>query len=140
MMDTTFWPTDAQAARLTRTVRRSEDKQSLEEIHQDKGVTPALIEKLGPGTKIPAPILADIGGGQVAIYANRFAEPAGGLYSTASDRRTLRHDRWRAVATLRAVHESRGGDLWQAGVVSAIAECNDNESAEPSHYSPGQRQ
>jgi len=85
MKDTTFWPTDSQAARLARTARRSEDKQSLEEIHLDKGVTPALIVRLGRGTKVPAPILADMGIGQIANYANRFAEPAGGLYSTASD-------------------------------------------------------
>jgi CubicO group peptidase (beta-lactamase class C family) len=85
MKDTTFWPTDAQADRLARTARRSEDKQSLEEIHLDKRVTPALIARLGRGTKVPAPMLADMGIGQIANYANRFAEPAGGLYSTASD-------------------------------------------------------
>jgi CubicO group peptidase (beta-lactamase class C family) len=85
MKDTTFWPTDAQAARLARTARRSEDKQSLEEIHLDKRVTPALIARLGRSTKVPAPILADMGIGQIANYADRFAEPAGGLYSTASD-------------------------------------------------------
>ena len=85
MKDTTFWPTEAQAARLARTVRRSEDKESLEEIHQDKGITPELIEKLGHGTKVPAPVLADMGMGQILFYANRFAEPAGGLYSTAPD-------------------------------------------------------
>jgi CubicO group peptidase (beta-lactamase class C family) len=85
MKDTTFWPTDAQAARLAKTVRRSQDKQSLEEIRLDKGVTPALITRLGRGTKVPAPILADMGIGQLTFYANRFAEPAGGLYSTGAD-------------------------------------------------------
>jgi CubicO group peptidase (beta-lactamase class C family) len=85
MKDTTFWPNAAQAARLTRTARRGEDKQSLEEIHQDRGLTPAQIEKLNAEAHVPAPILADMGIGQTTIYAHRFAEPAGGLYSTAPD-------------------------------------------------------
>jgi CubicO group peptidase (beta-lactamase class C family) len=85
MKDTTFWPSEEQAARLARTARRGEDKQSLEEIKQDKGLTPAVIERLGAGVKVPAPILADMGGGQIFNYSNHFTEPAGGLYSTAAD-------------------------------------------------------
>jgi CubicO group peptidase (beta-lactamase class C family) len=85
MQDTTYWPTEAQAARLARTARRSKDGGSLEEIHLAQNVTPALIERLGHGTQVPMPMLEEMGIGQIANYAHRFAEPAGGLYSTASD-------------------------------------------------------
>lgn len=85
MKDTTFWPTEEQAARLARSVRRADDKKSLEEIHHEKGLTPALIEKLGHGVKVPAPMLADMGGGIIPEYAHRYGQPAGGLFSTAAD-------------------------------------------------------
>jgi CubicO group peptidase (beta-lactamase class C family) len=85
MKDTTFWPTEAQAARLAHTARRAKDKQSLEEVEFDKGVTPALIERLGLGAKVPAPMIADMGIGQITYYGHHFTEPAGGLYSTAAD-------------------------------------------------------
>jgi CubicO group peptidase (beta-lactamase class C family) len=85
MKDTTFWPTEAQAARLARTALRSKDSGSLEEIQLARNVTPALIERLGHGAKVPLPMLEDMGIGQIANYAHHFAEPAGGLYSTASD-------------------------------------------------------
>jgi CubicO group peptidase (beta-lactamase class C family) len=85
MKDTTFWPTEAQAARLARTARRSKDGAGLEEIHLAQNVTPALIERLGHGAKVSLPMLAEMGVGQIANYAHHFAEPAGGLYSTAAD-------------------------------------------------------
>lgn len=85
MQDTTFWPTEAQAWRLARTARRSKDSASLEEIQLARNVSPALIERLGHGAKVPLPMLEDMGIGQIANYAHHFAEPAGGLYSTASD-------------------------------------------------------
>jgi CubicO group peptidase (beta-lactamase class C family) len=84
MKDTTFWPTAEQAARLAHTAKRAEDK-SLEEIAHDQGVTPALIEKLGHGVKVPPAMITDMGVGVVTDYAKRYAMPAGGLYSTASD-------------------------------------------------------
>ena len=85
MKDTTFWPTEEQASRLARTSKRAADKTSLEEIHHEKGLTPALIEKLGHGVKVPAPLLADMGGGMLTDYASHYGEPAGGLFSTADD-------------------------------------------------------
>jgi len=84
MKDTTFWPTEEQASRLAHTAKRAEDN-SLEEIAHDQGVTPALIEKLGHGVKVPTPMIADMGIGVVTDYASHYAMPAGGLYSTASD-------------------------------------------------------
>lgn len=85
MKDTTFWPTEEQAARLARSARRAEDKKSLEEVQQDKGLTPTTIARLGNGVAVPAPVLADMGVDMVFCYANRYADPAGGLFSTASD-------------------------------------------------------
>jgi CubicO group peptidase (beta-lactamase class C family) len=85
MKDTTFWPTEAQAARLARTARRNKGSGALEEIQLAQNVTPALIERLGHGTKVPMPMLEDMGIGQIANYAHHSTEPAGGLYSTAAD-------------------------------------------------------
>ncbi|MGV3663564.1 MAG: serine hydrolase domain-containing protein [Prosthecobacter sp.] len=85
MKDITFWPDEEQAARLAHSARRGEDKKSLEEVHLDKGLTQALIEKLGRGVKVPAPMLADMGMGLLSSYSSRFADPAGGLFSTAGD-------------------------------------------------------
>lgn len=85
MKDTTFWPNEEQASRLAHSARRAADKKTLEEVELDKNLSPALIQKLGRGVKVPAPMLADMGLGIVSDYANRFAEPAGGLFSTAAD-------------------------------------------------------
>ena len=85
MKDTTFWPTEEQAARLARSARRAEDQKSLEEVQQDKGLTPATIKRLSNGVMVPAPVLADMGVDMVFCYAHRYADPAGGLYSTAND-------------------------------------------------------
>ena len=85
MKDTTFWPTEEQAQRLARSARSTPDKKGLEEVRQDANLTPALIEKLGRGVKAPAALLTDMGGGVISDYTNRYAQPAGGLYSTARD-------------------------------------------------------
>lgn len=85
MQDTTFWPTEEQAARLAHGARRAADKKSLEEVNLAENITPALIERVGRGVKVPAPMLADMGLSPLSNYAARFAEPAGGLYSTATD-------------------------------------------------------
>lgn len=85
MKDTTFWPNEEQASRLAHSARRAEDKKSLEEVCLDKGLTQALIEKLGRGVKVPAPMLADMGMGLLSSYSSRYADPAGGLFSTAVD-------------------------------------------------------
>ena len=85
MKDTTFWPTDQQAKRLARSARFTADKTGLEEVKLDKGVTPALIQRLGHGVTAPPAMLSDFGIGTIFDYANHFAEPAGGMFSTASD-------------------------------------------------------
>jgi CubicO group peptidase (beta-lactamase class C family) len=88
MKDTTFWPTEDQARRLARSARRAADKTSLEDVQQDKGLPQAVIEKQlsqGKEIKVPASILADMGGGMIPDYVHRYAEPAGGLFSTAHD-------------------------------------------------------
>lgn len=85
MKDTTFWPNEEQARRLARSVRLNDDKDALEEVQLDKGITPELVEKLGKGVKVPEAMIAEMGMGQLAFYANRFCEPAGSLFSTAPD-------------------------------------------------------
>ena len=85
MQDTTFWPTEAQALRLARSARFTADKSTLEEVKLDKDLTPALIAKLGHGVTAPPALLADFGMGKILDYANHYAEPAGGLFSTAGD-------------------------------------------------------
>jgi CubicO group peptidase (beta-lactamase class C family) len=85
MTDTTFWPTEEQAKRLAHSVRLNADKAGLEEIKFDKDLSPAVIARLGHGIVVPEPILADMGAGTISDYANHFAMPAGGLYSTAKD-------------------------------------------------------
>jgi CubicO group peptidase (beta-lactamase class C family) len=85
MKDTTFWPTEAQAKRLARTARFTEDKSGLEEVKLDKNLTQAAIDKFSHGVAVPAPMLSDFGQGIIFDYANHYGQPAGGLYSTASD-------------------------------------------------------
>jgi CubicO group peptidase (beta-lactamase class C family) len=85
MRDTTFWPSEEQAARLAHSSRRNPDTQDLEEVQFDTQVTPAVIEKLGHGVKVPQAMIADMGVGTVSEYATHYAMPAGGLYSTAHD-------------------------------------------------------
>jgi CubicO group peptidase (beta-lactamase class C family) len=85
MSDTTFWPTAEQARRLARSARFTADKKGLEEVKLDKNVPPAVIRKLGKGMTIPPELLADFGIGKIPDHAHHFAEPAGGLFSTADD-------------------------------------------------------
>jgi CubicO group peptidase (beta-lactamase class C family) len=88
MKDTTFWPSAEQAARLAHTARRNIDKPDpnvLEQIKQDKGVPPHVIEKWSEGVPVPTAITADMGAGIAASYAKRFGEPAGGYFATARD-------------------------------------------------------
>jgi CubicO group peptidase (beta-lactamase class C family) len=85
MNDTTFWPTAKQAKRLARSARFNADKTGLEEVKLDKELSPALIERLGHGVTAPPELLSDFGMGKIPDYAHHFAEPAGGLFSTASD-------------------------------------------------------
>jgi CubicO group peptidase (beta-lactamase class C family) len=61
MKDTTFWPTDAQVARLAKSYKPGPDKKSLVEI---------------PVTQLTYPL---------TDHCHRFPMPAGGLFSTAED-------------------------------------------------------
>lgn len=85
MKDTTFWPTEEQGSRWGRSARLTADKAGLEDVHQDKGLTPALIQKLGQGVSVPAPVLADMGMDLLSCYRDHYGEPAGGIFSTAAD-------------------------------------------------------
>lgn len=85
MKDTTFWPSEDQAARLAHTARFTADKRDLEEIKQDKDVEQRIIDKWSEGVHVPRAVTADMGAGAAFNYAKHFGEPAGGYYSTASD-------------------------------------------------------
>jgi len=89
MKDTTFWPNEEQARRLAHSARFNAEKTGIEEVHLDKNVSPALIARLSEGKTVPAAIIAEMGFGMSIQYAKRYGEPAGGLFSTASDMGTL---------------------------------------------------
>ncbi len=85
MKDTTFWPTEEQGNRWARSARLTADRSGLEDVHQDKGLTPALIQKLGQGVTVPAAVMADMGMDMRSCYHDHYGEPAGGIFSTAVD-------------------------------------------------------
>jgi CubicO group peptidase (beta-lactamase class C family) len=83
MKDTTFWPNEELAARLANTARMTEDKTGLEDVGMSKKIPADQIVKLEKTA--PFPMLDNFGGGIVPEYQNHYGQPAGGLYSTASD-------------------------------------------------------
>ncbi|MEP6669324.1 MAG: serine hydrolase domain-containing protein [Chthoniobacter sp.] len=85
LKDTTFFPTEEQGARLANTAKFMADKTSLEDVGFRKQLPAALSEKLSHGQKIPEALLDNFGGGVIPDLVNHYAQPAGGLYSTAGD-------------------------------------------------------
>ncbi|HSI13460.1 MAG TPA: serine hydrolase domain-containing protein [Chthoniobacter sp.] len=87
MKDTTFFPNEEQGSRMAHSARFTEDKKELEDIDNAKGITPQLIAKLSEGKdlKVPHALMENMGMGVITEAANRYGQPAGGLYSTASD-------------------------------------------------------
>lgn len=84
MKDTTCWPNEEQASRLAHTARSTADKK-LEEIDQDKNVKPGQILKFSGGVPVPKAVTRDMGFGIAFDYGKRYAQPAGGYFSTAHD-------------------------------------------------------
>lgn len=85
LKDTTFWPSEEQAARLARSARFTADKTGIEEVKLVKDLPQVVVDRLRKGTAVPPAMLSEFGVGTIFDYANRFAEPAGGLFSTAAD-------------------------------------------------------
>ena len=87
MKDTTFFPNEEQGSRMAHSARFTEDKKDLEDINNAKGITPQLIAKLSEGQdlKVPQALMENMGMGVITEAAHRYGQPAGGLYSTASD-------------------------------------------------------
>lgn len=87
LKDTTFFPNEEQASRMARSARFTADKKDLEDVDQAKAVTPQLIAKLSEGQnlKVPQPLLDNMGMGVITERVHQYGQPAGGLYSTASD-------------------------------------------------------
>jgi CubicO group peptidase (beta-lactamase class C family) len=87
MKDTTFFPNEEQGSRMARSEQFTADKKDLEDIDHAKGITPQLIAKLSEGKdlKVPQTLMENMGMGVISEAAHRYGQPAGGLYSTASD-------------------------------------------------------
>jgi CubicO group peptidase (beta-lactamase class C family) len=87
MKDTTFFPNEEQGSRMAHSARFTEDKKDLEDINNAKGITPQLIAKLSEGQdlKVSQVLIENMGMGVITEAAHRYGQPAGGLYSTASD-------------------------------------------------------
>jgi CubicO group peptidase (beta-lactamase class C family) len=85
MKDTTFWPTEEQALRLANSVRFNKDKTALEDVKLDANVTSEVFAKLSKTATVPRRVFDNFGVGKFSEYANKYGEPAGGLFSTATD-------------------------------------------------------
>ncbi|WP_395741869.1 serine hydrolase domain-containing protein [Prosthecobacter sp.] len=79
MSETTFWPGEKLAARLAQTSQWNKEKSVLEDVPNkpDK----AWLEQ----KQVPLPMRMYLGGEALRAYPNRYAWPAGGLFSTAGD-------------------------------------------------------
>jgi CubicO group peptidase (beta-lactamase class C family) len=82
MTDTTYWPDEKQATRLAVTSRFNKEKSALEDIpnNPDK----AWLDQPRNIPHVPLPLRAYLGDA-IRAYPNRYAWPAGGLFSTAPD-------------------------------------------------------
>ncbi|RBP43824.1 CubicO group peptidase (beta-lactamase class C family) [Roseimicrobium gellanilyticum] len=85
MKDTTFWPTEEQASRLASSVRLNKDKTALEDVKLDANLPAETFAKLSKTATVPRRVFDNFGVGKFSEYANKYGEPAGGLFSTATD-------------------------------------------------------
>ncbi len=85
MTDSSFWPNVELAKRLAYSVRTTADKSGLEDVAMNKTDLSKAVEKFGHGVTIPVEVLDNFGGGIIPQYGDHNAEPAGALYSTATD-------------------------------------------------------
>ena len=85
LKETTFWPDLQLGARLVSSAKMTADQAGLEDIDLSKNLTPEGIKKFSKGVPVPPLILVNFGLSPLFDYGNHFTEPAGGLYSTASD-------------------------------------------------------
>jgi CubicO group peptidase (beta-lactamase class C family) len=75
LKDTTFWPTAEQASRLALTHSYNPTTKTLEPLdnHPDRGAN------------LPPTIVSQFGGSVISAYEHHFGNPAGGLFSTATE-------------------------------------------------------
>jgi CubicO group peptidase (beta-lactamase class C family) len=85
MKDSTFWPDATLAKRLAYSSKVTDDKTGLRDVTMNNEGLPKIIAKFGNGHDVPSQILDNFGGGIIPQYGNQYAEPAGSLFSTASD-------------------------------------------------------
>jgi CubicO group peptidase (beta-lactamase class C family) len=85
MKDSSFWPDGALAKRLAYSSKVTEDKAGLQDVTMNTEGLGKIIAKFGNGHDVPSQVLDNFGGGIIPQYGNQYAEPAGALFSTASD-------------------------------------------------------
>jgi CubicO group peptidase (beta-lactamase class C family) len=85
MKDTTFWPSEEQASRLASSVRFNKDKTALEDVKLDANFPAETFAKLSKTATVPRRVFDNFGVGKFSEYASKYGEPAGGLFSTATD-------------------------------------------------------
>jgi CubicO group peptidase (beta-lactamase class C family) len=81
MKDTTYWPTEEQASHLVKSVTVDAATHKLKNVTGD----PGLMKNVKAHGGVPAMMLSQFGGELIPEYANHYAWPAGGLFSTATD-------------------------------------------------------
>ena len=80
LKDTTFWPTTEQDHRLALTHECNPKTKILEPIQHNSDAIAA-----GKSGNVPPNVLSQMGGNAITAYKYHFANPAGGLFSTATD-------------------------------------------------------
>jgi len=125
LKETGFWPDENLGERLAGSAKMNADKSGLEDMANDKNLTPAAIEKFSEGVPVPHPILVNFGLGALFDYAKHYAMPAGGIYSTASDvgkfcRMLLNGGKWEgkqylSPEALRQMTSTQTGDVVVGG-------------------------
>ena len=85
MKDSSYFPDVELAKRLAYSSKMTEDKSALQDVTMNQPDLAKAVAKFGNGQVIPNEILDNFGGGIIPQYANHNPEPAGALYSTASD-------------------------------------------------------
>ena len=85
LKDSSFWPDVELAKRLASTAKATDDKSGLEDLARNNQDLDKAVAKFGHGQVVPKEVLDNFGGGIIPQYGDHNAEPAGALFSTASD-------------------------------------------------------
>jgi CubicO group peptidase (beta-lactamase class C family) len=99
----------------------NEDKSVLKDVAMNVEGLSKIIAKFGNGHDVPTQVLDNFGGGIIPQYGNQYAEPAGALFSTASDvgrfcqmllnRGTWNGERYLSEAAIKQMSSVQTGDV-----------------------------